>query len=152
LARWVRRAVRAALNVERVRGRTETSVAIVGDAAIRGLNRTYRAKDVATDVLSFAGDAAAPAIGLPPSRFLGDIVISLDTARRQARRAGHELRDEITLLAVHGTLHLVGHDDETEAGNERMLDAQDRVLDSLRARRAAQSRRRAERLQPGDPR
>jgi len=132
LSRWVRRGVRAALDAARVRARTETSVAIIGDAAMRTLNRTYRTKDHPTDVLSFAERDPAALRRRGEPRFLGDIVIALPTARRQARRAGHALRDEITMLAVHGTLHLLGHDDETDAGNHRMLAVQDRVLAGLR--------------------
>ena len=81
------------------------------DAFIQALNAQYRGKDRPTDVLSFAqGDPD----------LLGDIVISLPTAARQAEAAGWTLESEVALLGVHGLLHLLGHDDETARGAEGM--------------------------------
>ena len=76
---------------------------------IRELNRDYRGVDQATDVLSFAQDD-------PGGTLLGDIVISLESATRQADNADWPLAGELCLLAVHGILHLTGSEDETEAG------------------------------------
>ena len=75
--------------------------------AIRALNRAHRGKDAPTDVLSFPS-------GEP--RFLGDIVIAAGVARRQAVRAGHAFGVEARVLALHGLLHLLGYDHETDAG------------------------------------
>lgn len=88
------------------------------DGAVRRLNRRYRGKDRATDVLSF------PAAGdLEPGRpHLGEIAISVPRAERQARRARWRLRDEIALLLTHGYLHLLGHDHETDDGTMRRLE------------------------------
>lgn len=80
------------------------------DAAIREINRTWRHKDKATDVLSFSQVEGEPA---PPGTrhvVLGDVIISMDTAQRQAEAIGHSLDDEVQRLLVHGILHLLGHD------------------------------------------
>lgn len=88
------------------------TVALVSDARMRVLNRAYRGADYATDVLSFAG---APAAGREPA-LLGDIVIAVGVARRQAAQAGHALNTELRLLALHGLLHLLGYDHESDQG------------------------------------
>jgi probable rRNA maturation factor len=106
------------------------SLTLVGDEEIRTLNRTHRAKDKPTDVLSFsllegAGDAA-PA-GQAPEDLLGDVVISVDTARRQAREYGATLQRELYRLLIHGLLHVLGHDHEG-AAERRTMQAQERRL------------------------
>ncbi len=97
----------ALLRHEGVPGDPEISLVLCDDSFIRSLNAGYRGQDKPTDVLSFAQDDPA---------MLGDIVISLPTAARQAEAAGWTLEDEVALLGVHGLLHLLGCDDETEAG------------------------------------
>ncbi|MEO8594519.1 MAG: rRNA maturation RNase YbeY [Candidatus Solibacter sp.] len=80
---------------------------ITGDSELRRLNRDFRGKDYATDVLSFpSGDGS----------HLGDIAISLGRARAQAREFGHAVEDEVRILMLHGVLHLLGHDHETDSG------------------------------------
>lgn len=94
------------------------SLVLTDDAEMAELNRTYRRKQGPTDVLSFPFDP-----GLAPDEaraYLGDIVIAVPTAARQARRARRGLSDELRLLAVHGLLHLLGHEDETEEGAAHM--------------------------------
>ena len=87
------------------------TVVITTDRRIRRLNRTWRGMDQATDVLSFpAGDDPGPA------RHLGDLVISRETAARQARHEGHSLATELRVLALHGLLHLLGYDHERDSG------------------------------------
>lgn len=94
----------------------QVGVLLTGDQAIRILNRKYRRIDKATDVLSFpTADAAA---GLA-----GDLVISLETALRQAEERGHSLDMEIRVLLVHGLLHLAGYDHETDTGTMRRKEA-----------------------------
>jgi len=104
------------------------SLTLVGDDAIRKLNREHRGKDKATDVLSFPlYDASAPApIGLP-ERLLGDVVISVETARRQAAEYGAPLENEIHRLLIHGLLHVLGHDHEKRAERAAM-EAEERRL------------------------
>jgi probable rRNA maturation factor len=90
------------------------SVLLTGDAEIRTLNREFRKKDKATDVLSFPA-AAIP--GLPKSeQVAGDLAISLETAAREAALRGHSLEQEVKVLLLHGTLHLAGYDHETDEG------------------------------------
>ncbi len=108
--------------------RSELSVGLVGDVEIRELNRDYRGKDRATDVLSFSlcdGDHADFRGDL-----LGDVVISIETARRQARGRHRSLDEEVARLMIHGILHLLGHNHEHEEEYRRMR-AEERRLSSV---------------------
>ena len=96
----------------------EVSLVLTGDATLQDLNRAHRHVDEPTDVLSFAADPADWTPGEPP--YLGDILISVPQAAAGGRATGHPLADELRLLAVHGLLHLLGHDDETDAGAAEM--------------------------------
>ncbi|HLV79017.1 MAG TPA: rRNA maturation RNase YbeY [Chthonomonadaceae bacterium] len=103
----------------------EVSVVLSDDATVHALNRRYRGKDRPTDVLSFSqrepaaeGPPLPEVPGLPP--VLGDVILSVDTAARQAAAHGVTLEEELALLTVHGILHLLGYEDETEAGAQRM--------------------------------
>jgi rRNA maturation RNase YbeY len=89
----------------------EVSVLLTGDSFIRNLNQRYRGMDSSTDVLSFPQED--PTV-------LGDIVISVETAKDQAERANWPVASELALLAVHGLLHLAGWDDEEERGAYEM--------------------------------
>ena len=103
----------------------ELSVSLVDDATIADLNARYRGIDRPTDVLSFSlveGEHAERSGGL-----LGDVVVSLETADRQARRGRRSLDEEVLRLLVHGTLHLLGHDHELPDEARRMR-AQERRL------------------------
>lgn len=88
----------------------EVDVLLASDRRLRQLNREFRGKDKATDVLSF------PAAEEVAEEHAGDLAISLDTAARQAREHGHTLRDEVRVLLLHGLLHLNGMDHETDRG------------------------------------
>jgi probable rRNA maturation factor len=94
----------------------EVSILFCGDRRMRSLNRTWRAKDKSTDVLAFPGDAS-------PGAFLGDIVISTPYASRQARRRGEPVSREIDRLLLHGLLHLMGYDHETDDGEMDALES-----------------------------
>ena len=103
----------------------EVSVVLADDAAVHALNRRYRRMDKPTDVLSFSqqepaaeGPPQPDLPGMPP--VLGDVIISVDTAARQAAEHGVTLEQELALLTVHGILHLLGYEDETEAGAQQM--------------------------------
>jgi probable rRNA maturation factor len=101
----------------------ELSLSLVRDPAIRKLKREYFGIDAATDVLSFpAGDFPGPG-----PRPLGDIVISLDTARRQAKDLGTTFEHELALYLAHGLLHLLGHDHQT-AKDARTMERLERKL------------------------
>lgn len=94
------------------------TVCLVSDLRMREYNRTFRDADRVTDVLAFPGDEEPD----PEGRIhLGDIVIAVPTAARQAREAGHSLPRELRILALHGYLHLLGHDHETDRGSMRRL-------------------------------
>ena len=147
LAAWLQR-------VAPKRARGDLAIALVSDARIRSLNRRFRQIDKPTDVLAFP---AAPSVieFLPPqggshapsvaSAFrrknaespqeLGDIVISVQTARRQARDAGHSLASELKILALHGLLHLLGYDHHQQSDRTRMrrIEARLRAAGGLRA-------------------
>jgi probable rRNA maturation factor len=101
-------------------GGAELSVALVDDEVIHALNRDYRKKDKPTDVLAFAmeeGEAAPRGGG---ARVLGDVILSVDTARRQAAERRRPLLDELTMLLAHGLLHLLGYDHRTDKEERRM--------------------------------
>jgi probable rRNA maturation factor len=104
----------------------ELSVLLVDDAGIRVLNREHREKDKPTDVLSFPQPKPRRRVpGMP--RLLGDVVISLPTALRQARSRRRKLMPEVRFLLAHGILHLVGHDHGTPE-EKRLMDAAARRL------------------------
>src|SRR5262249_10966331 len=84
---------------------------VTTDAELQSLNRTFRGKDYATDVLSF------PPVG--PNGDLGEIAISFDRATEQAAQLGHGVEDEIRILILHGALHLIGMDHEKDSGEMR---------------------------------
>ena len=110
----------------------ELSVLFVGDHAMRSLNRKYRGKDRTTDVLSFSlREGMFPSI---QPQVLGDIVISIPAARRQANEAGHSLGREIDQLLVHGLLHLMGYDHDRGRGSaEAMKKKESQLLKKLYA-------------------
>ena len=162
LARWLE-------SVAPARARGHVTVAFVSDARIRALNRLYRKKDTATDVLSFPAEGPADAGGddrretraksgrhdhtghpayvespFRRTRYLGDIVIASGVARRQARHAGHGLHTELRVLALHGLLHLLGYDHERDEGQmsrlERRLRRQGGLREGLIERASARAR------------
>ena len=100
-------------------GYEEVSLSLVSDREMRSLNRHWRGKDKPTDVLSFP---------LEEGRHLGDVVISLDTARRQAREGGWTLGIELRRLLAHGMLHCAGYDHEKPSDARRMQCAERRLL------------------------
>ncbi len=118
IARFARRAQRELHGHQTSRGfgrreRRAFTVCLMDDKAIRALNATFRRRRKATDVLSFP---SVPKLRDGGNRFLGDIAISVETARKNAGREGHSLLEEIKLLILHGLLHLVGYDHETDEG------------------------------------
>ena len=104
-------------------GGAQVTIAFVRDAKMRELNRDYRGKDYATDVLSFgAGGEAKDAGGTAGDLYLGDVVIATDTAARQARAANLTFEREVEELVIHGVLHLCGYDHETDGGEMNRLE------------------------------
>ena len=141
LAAWLRR-------VAPSRARGGVAIALVSDARMRALNRMYRGKDYATDVLSFANTRNPESMISPRSvidnprsaRHLGDIVIARAVAARQAREAGHDWRTELRVLALHGLLHLIGYDHERDNGEMHRVENRLRRKGGLREGLIARSR------------
>jgi probable rRNA maturation factor len=113
------------------------TIVITDDDAVQALNRDYRGIDAPTDVLSFAAHDASDAgmaLVTPPeladelAAYLGDIIIALPYATRQAVHYGNSLDDELRLLTVHGVLHLLGHDHATPEDDDAMWQIQAAVL------------------------
>lgn len=108
----------------------EVTVALVSDSEITRLNGTFRGKARATDVLSFPANGVAEqraakrksASVSSTSSYLGDIAIGAGVARRNARRNGRSFRDELCVLILHGALHLLGYDHETDNGRMNRLE------------------------------
>jgi probable rRNA maturation factor len=120
----LRRSARRLLGGLRLRN-AELSILLVSDRQMRVLNRNWRGRDRTTDVLSFAqadGDGGAP------DGLLGDVVISVDTARRQAAERGESVGREAERLLIHGLLHLLGYDHERSAAEARRMQRRERTL------------------------
>lgn len=111
----------------------EVSVVLADDEYIHHLNRQYRGKDCPTDVLSFAlNEGEEPVfINGPEEVLLGDIIISLETAARQAEEYGHSLERELAYLTVHGVLHLLGYDHIIEDDKKEMRQEEEHILSLL---------------------
>jgi len=123
---WARAAEAAqSLLVQAGRADAEVSVLLTDDPGIHVLNREWRGIDRPTDVLSWPLEEAPALTG---EDALGDVAISLDTAARQAAARGWEMEDEVALLLVHGILHLLGYEDDTEEGAEAMRTVETRIL------------------------
>jgi len=95
------------------------TVQLIGDAAMAQLNSTYRHKRGPTDVLSFPANGASPRRG---AEYVGDIAISPETARRNARRFSRSLPLELRILILHGMIHLAGYDHESDQGEMERLE------------------------------
>lgn len=134
----LRRCIRAALEAEQVRVPCEINVFLTDDAGIREINRDQRGIDAPTDVLSFPmfeltpgkameelEDADDPDTGLVP---LGDMAISYERIRAQAREFGHSVRREAGYLAVHSVLHLLGYDHMDDGAMKRQMRAREEYI------------------------
>ena len=131
----IRRCCNAVLTMEEFQGSVEVSVSFVDDQEIRSLNKIYRDKDSATDVLSFP--LGENDVNFETGAYmLGDIVISVERAVEQAKLYGHSLQREIAFLTVHSMLHLLGYDHE-QGGIEavRMREKEEMVLAEMGLKR-----------------
>jgi rRNA maturation RNase YbeY len=111
----------------------ELTLVVTGDAVVREMNARYRGVDAVTDVLAFpANEAGAGFVESPEAfHYLGDVIIAYPRAAAQAEEAGHAVSEELRLLAVHGTLHLLGYDHATPSEEAAMWELQDRILAGL---------------------
>ena len=123
-----------AAKMENVEEGTEVSVTFVTNEEIREINKQYRDKDSATDVISFAleelSEGEVVPVGMDMPRVLGDIIISVERTREQAEEYGHTFERELGFLAVHGFLHLLGYDHMTEEDEKEMFGRQKDILDA----------------------
>jgi probable rRNA maturation factor len=109
----------------------DITLRLIDDAEMQHLNQTFRGEDKTTDVLSFNQDVQDPETG---HIYLGDILISLPQATKQALEHEHSLEDEICFLAIHGTLHLLGYDHYTAEEKAIMWPLQDEIFATLRTK------------------
>lgn len=100
----------------------ELSVAIVGDAAMRKLNRAYRKIDKPTDVLSFTGEG----------KFFGEIILDYNQIKKQAKELNKSVKDELVFILVHGLLHLEGYDDKVEKDRLKMIKLGEEFLENVK--------------------
>jgi probable rRNA maturation factor len=131
----VEQAVSLVLQMHDLQGPSEVVIVISDDEALEALNRRFRGVPRPTDVLSFQNDTRGPFAGGSADypEYLGDVVISIDRARDQAVDAGGTLTQELQLLTVHGVLHLLGYDHETESDKAAMWNVQRTALRALGA-------------------
>lgn len=130
----IRKCCQAVLLTEKFENDAEVSVSFVDNAEIRRLNRIYRDKDKSTDVLSFPlGENGVYDVNNETGAYLlGDVVISMETAVKQAHIYGHSLEREVGFLTVHSMLHLLGYDHETSALDAaKMHEKEELILESL---------------------
>jgi probable rRNA maturation factor len=120
---------------------SELSILLTDDEEIKSLNRSYRGKDAPTDVLSFPMNETVGG-----RRILGDVVISVDTAKRQASERGESLEEAIDRLLIHGILHLMGYDHERGPQEEEIFrNMEEMIGDRLRRGRGSDQDRKADR-------
>ena len=131
----IRRCCQAVLTTEKFGKDAEVSVSFVSNNEIRNLNKIYRNKDSVTDVLSFPLTGSDGTVEINPETGavqLGDVVISLETAVKQAQNYGHSLEREVGFLTVHSMLHLLGYDHETSQLDQRIMrEKEESVLEKL---------------------
>jgi probable rRNA maturation factor len=121
-------AVTTTLHHQQIPPPAELTLLLTDDKTIRQLNRDFRQVDAPTDVLSFPDGDIPPGMSMP---YLGDIAISAPYASRQAAATGHDLAAELQLLAIHGTLHLLGHDHAEPEEKANMWTTQQAILEQL---------------------
>jgi len=126
------RAVQVTAQLQEVNDLSELTIVITDDESVAALNRRFRGVDSPTDVLSFPGgddDSMFAFEGEP--RYLGDLVIAFPFASAQAAREGHDLNDSLSLLVVHGVLHLLGYDHDSAESRAEMWHEQEQALNAL---------------------
>ncbi len=110
----VTRAIETTLRFGKIRG--DVSIVFVGDARIKTLNHHYRKKNTVTDILSFREAETE----MPTKGFVGELVIDYAQIKRQAKKFSHSVHFELAFIVIHGTLHLLGYEDDTEKGRKLM--------------------------------
>ncbi len=118
-----------ALRLEGVGPQGEVSIVLVDNSHIHELNLTYRGKDSTTDVLAF--NLQDSCTNSDEDTLLGDVVISLEKAAEQGSALGHSLKREVAFLAVHGILHLLDYDHDSDAAEQEMKEKQEMILNNF---------------------
>ncbi|WP_277587183.1 rRNA maturation RNase YbeY [Psychrobacillus antarcticus] len=135
----VRKVLQSAGEQLSVKEGSEVSVTFVSNDTIQEMNKTYRNKDVATDVISFAmeemGEGEVEIMNADIPTLLGDIIISVERATEQAASYNHTFDRELCFLAIHGFLHLLGYDHETEEQEKEMFGLQESILQAFGLKR-----------------
>jgi len=131
--RWLRQIVIAVLVAEEVEPGAKLSLVVTDDETVKDLNHKYRGKDKTTDVLAFplveeGADFVSPPGAVMP---LGEVVISCPQARRQAEEAGHTLEKELSMLIIHGVLHVLGYDHQRSAQRQRMRAREQAIVEQI---------------------
>jgi len=124
----IKKTVLAITKHENLSSEVDVSIVLESDEGIQKLNAQFRGIDSPTDVLSFSSEDIDPETG---KRYLGDIIISYPRAMAQAELAGHSVKNEVQLLIIHGMLHLMGYDHDTETNKKDMWQKQDKLLKNL---------------------
>lgn len=125
---WILHVSSTALEHEQGGNEVETTIVLTGDETLKTLNAQHLGIDAPTDVLSFPADEFDPDQQMP---YIGDVIISVPRAKEQAKAAGHPLENEISLLIVHGILHLLGYDHDSEERKALMWKKQAEILNNL---------------------
>lgn len=130
IKRQISELLETAFQMEKLEGDCELSLTFVDNETIHEINREYRGVDRPTDVISFALEEGEELeiVGTDLPRVLGDIIISVPKAREQAKEYGHSFMRELGFLAVHGFLHLLGYDHETDEEEALMFRKQEEIL------------------------
>lgn len=130
---WLEDVAQRVLAAEKAKSKTEVGIVVTGQEMVQQLNRNFRGQDEPTDVLAFS--SRDEAVGLPtfilaPDGFshLGEVIISYPQAAIQAEEHGHSLKKELTILLIHGLLHLLGYDHEEDEEQERQMQAREKEL------------------------
>jgi len=135
----VEKVLQFAADQQAVKNGSEVSVTFVTNDAIQEINRTYRDKDVPTDVISFAmeemGEGEIEIKNADIPTLLGDIIISVERATEQAASYGHTFERELCFLAVHGFLHILGYDHGTREEEQEMFGIQETILQAFGLKR-----------------
>jgi len=126
----MQKAVATVLEQQQAVPDSSLTIVITNDAEVAALNRQYRGVDAPTDVLSFPADEP-PVEEEDEPPYLGDLIVAYPYTAAQAQREGHDLMQSLMLMAVHGTLHLLGYDHDTAAKRAEMWAAQDVALKAL---------------------
>lgn len=130
--RRIREIIKNIIQYLKVDEKTEISILFTDDKFIKSLNKKYRGINKSTDVLTFnleEGDLKFPEVD--KNKLLGDIVVSIETAQRQANNLNHNLEKELMILLIHGLLHLIGYDHEEDRDNKIMQVKENEILDTF---------------------